>query len=796
MTCICSVYCDCKWIRNVFLLLSVILFSGCHTSLDDISPEKANGVSQGSSSPAGLIIAITGTRDAVYAVSPNAGIWKNAMDENRLFGAWTQLQASPRYSNCIAVDPLNNQHIVVGERNGDAINSSDNKCGVWESFDGGTTFPKVYYFDPSMYQAVLPDNLRNQLITSAIFTPQRTILVATTYGIARKAIGTSKYDFSHSPSSSLITALATFDDYILARDEKNIYISNSDGTAWATIPIPPVVDDLNVTWNARGDLFSIAGMKNIDGTKFFVYLSFKPTNDVGNKNSILIYDMLNNVWHSQLLVTRDGTGIGGRRFIKSFNIRKKPKQIGYGDQLIYCGAQELMQATGIDNNGIPTWKEFMQGRAAGPYTTPNDDVHSDIWDFHINPSGPHAFVACDGGIFADLPFSESPKWTSLNSGLHTQHIHSLVTSFNDGLNTIAYATSDNGCWVNQQANSWNVFENEGDANWVVNDQGNGNKLLSARHFQKAELISFPSLTSTPITINNDLTFPTNQIQCIQTLTSEAPQTSLDVVMLANLPLQYEQAKLLHNVPGIVGLPNARGGSVLLRNKHFELNADINLSMGKGWEILSDNLPAGTTAFWISGGHSKPQCYVYAVVNKVPGIYKRVGISTKGTGTDSWIWTRLDIDNVNPPAEYGPLFVNPYDTKILYVATSDGVFVSGNGGMSFFKDITLTDLISASGTYSISGTFSGGNGISLPGTSATHANPMCPLSCMAFDRESPGKVVAASPFTGVFYKHNALEWKDLSRYLPRPFTPISTIAISKSDIYIGTEGRGLLRINNY
>ena len=773
-------------IWNVLFLLSVLFFSGCNviTSGDDISPEKANGTNMGGLSTAGLIIGIAGNKGALYAVSPDAGIWRNGVDVNGKWGSWKQLQASPRYSNCIAVDPLNNFHIVVGQRIGDAIKNSDNKCGVWESYDGGTTFPDTYYFDPSAGKAQVPDASKIQLVESIVFTAQRTTLVATAYGIARKIISSNTYDFSHTPATTLITALSTFDECIVARDKSNIYISENDGLTWTTTPIPSSVDGLTVTWNARGDEYSVAVIKNPADNKCFVYLSFKPTEDIGSKNTILIFDVANNVWHAQTMTTGDGTGAGGRRFIKSFAISSQRSDVGYGAQLMYCGAQEIMQATSIDDNGIPAWTEFMQGSAAGPYPRPNDPVHSDLWDFHFEPTGAYSFVACDGGVFQNAPFSASPAWSSLNSGLHTHHIHSIATVSLDNLHVIGYATSDNDTWVNQQADNWMATGYEGDANWVTNDAGTGTVLISGRHFKNGALIPFPSLASKAITINNDLTFFINQIKCIQTRPSEPQQTSLDVVMLANLPF-----------PGVLGQPNANGNPVLLRNKTFNANPDINLSMGTGWVLAADNLPAGTIAFWLSGGHS-PVYFVYAVVNDIPGIYKGGIVVKKYPSGTSWVWTRLNIDNVDPPAEYGPLFVNPYDSKVLYVATSGGIYISGDGGNSFAEDVILTKLVTGSGKYPMYGTFSGGNGTSLPGTSATHANAMCPLSCMAFGRNDPGKIVASSPYTGIFYKNENADWKDLTKYLPTPFTPISAVTMSGSDIYIGTEGRGLLRINNY
>ena len=71
-----------------------------------------------------------------------------------------------------------------------------------------------------------------------------------------------------------------------------------------------------------------------------------------------------------------------------------------------------------------------------------------------------------------------------------------------------------------------------------------------------------------------------------------------------------------------------------------------------------------------------------------------------------------------------------------------------------------------------------------------------LSDMAFYRDNPNRVVAASPFTGVFYTNGDGSWRDLSPYLPQPHTPVSSVGIDCEAIYAGMEGRSLVRIVGY
>jgi hypothetical protein len=129
-------------------------------------------------------------------------------------------------------------------------------------------------------------------------------------------------------------------------------------------------------------------------------------------------------------------------------------------------------------------------------------------------------------------------------------------------------------------------------------------------------------------------------------------------------------------------------------------------------------------------------------------------------------------------------------------TTNGVVVSADSGNSFNPDTQLTNLISGSGKYPINSNFSGGNGNHVPQSMDSHANSMCPLSCMGFDRANPTKIVASSPFTGIFYKDGSHAWVDYSAWLLKPYSPISTVAIDDKDIYFGMEGRGLMRMYGY
>jgi len=238
------------------------------------------------------------------------------------------------------------------------------------------------------------------------------------------------------------------------------------------------------------------------------------------------------------------------------------------------------------------------------------------------------------------------------------------------------------------------------------------------------------------------------------------------------------------VPGPLGQPNPSGAPVLIRNTQFAASPDANSSQFQTWQIVGSDLPLNTRGFWVSGGHSNPVYYAYTI-NEATGnrLYRRNG---SGTG-----WSLLSVTGLLPGGWHGPAFVNPYNPNRVFVLTSSGIKVSTDGGANFQNDTALTALLTASGKFPLTGTFNGGNGNYV--VAGNHGVPMGTLSHMAFDRSQPSRMVAASPFTGVFYDNGSGTWTDLTGLLPKPLAPVSAVGISGPSIYAATQGRGLLRI---
>jgi len=368
-------------------------------------------------------------------VSLNAGVWKSVTD-----GQWRQLAQSPQYAYCSVVDPNNAAHIVVGERDGDAIDIHQNRSGVWESFDAGNSWS--YRFDPLSIAGCT-----SQAIPAVAFSSQSTLFIATSCsGIGRKPANASTFDFSNNPAGvSWVTALSISESKVWARTPDTLLVSSNDGATWTTKAIPTSLSvggtTYNITFPSRGGLFSLAA---VDAA---AYMFFKPNPDVaGNRNTLLVYNVATDSWTVQVLSSGDGTGLGGRRFIKTFILNRPdlPMVVGQRLQLFLSVGQDMHQATGLNSDGTLQLVDFAHTFGSGAPT--RDPIHSDIWDFYMASDGSTAWVACDGGVYQkSLP---TGGWVTYDQGLHTHHIHTVTVLPIDNVphSRLSYATSDNDAW--------------------------------------------------------------------------------------------------------------------------------------------------------------------------------------------------------------------------------------------------------------------------------------------------------------------------------------------------------------
>jgi hypothetical protein len=782
-------------------------------AINDISPDAAKIKFVAGTNASGLTQQLAGTAFTLYAVTLDAGVARSING-----GAWIRLTNSPRYAYSIAVDPKDNTHVVVGERAGDVAGIPNGGGGVWESMDAGATWKQL---------PTSPD-CTPQEVPAVAFSPASSILIGTDCGVGwRKAGSTSPFSFAAETSNGdVIRALTVSETKVWARNQQDLFVSTTDGQTFSTKSIPATY-----TFPRTGDLNSLAAF---DGAAYMTCCLVTQTgcdslDTAGNWNQMLIYNAATDHFALQpsLQFTSnpptpqlgcDGTKLGGSRFVRTF--RTTGANGAVTNRLFYGGAQEVHEAMSLNSSfQVSQWVRTLgTTECTATVCSPQDQVHGDVWDFLVTSDGLKEWVSNDGGVYTrSSSNSDWTAWALEDNGLHTHHIHTVTAmrSSPSGPANLAYATSDDSSWWWNGKAGWGTDAYLGDANWTVGDLGNASCSVMGLHLRTAELSGLGNPLKSGkvfqgITISNDNSRDgPESFNVIQSLWGDVRQPySLDALMLANLPLQWNDGTNLHSVPGSLGEaapPIGPQNPVLLRNTDLAANPDINLSKGNGWAVEENNLPAGTTKFWVSGGHFRPTYYVLAVDSAggehlftatgsviSPNLSIWHELNVQGNVFEMRPW--LDSGMLDGSPAYGPVFVNPYNPSELYVLTSTGVRNSETGGESFQTDSALTNLITSNGKYPPIGQFSGGNSTGI--RIASRAVTLGSLSDLDFRRDDPRLAVAASPFAGVFFRDKTGKWHDLTPLLPRPLTSVSSARIDCDAIYVGTEGGGIYRITGY
>src|ERR1019366_10291474 len=112
-----------------------------------------------------------------------------------------------------------------------------------------------------------------------------------------------------------------------------------DGLSWAVKFFPQTLNGLTINFPSRGDLFSLGAFD----VGAFLPCANDPTAPCGNMNRLLIYNWAQDAWLLQPRLDSggnpalgcDGTGLGGRRFVRSFVLNRQDLQpvIGQRHQL-------------------------------------------------------------------------------------------------------------------------------------------------------------------------------------------------------------------------------------------------------------------------------------------------------------------------------------------------------------------------------------------------------------------------------------------------------------------------------
>ena len=813
--------------------------SGCSSCehvvfYQDISPNIANGQSQYWASAAGLTADLVGDEDALYAIALDAGIFKSVNG-----GPWAQLENSPQYTTALAVDPLNNSHLVAGERTGDAIPATLNRTGVWESNDAGATWTHI--FNPSQ-QAGCRTTPGTHAVPAVTFSPTTgTLLIGTPCGVGRRPVGANQFDFTATPANvgpirAFAISRAPSGLTILwarasgaADGRTRLLWSASDGANWNVVLVPTFQDGYGIGRPSRGGEFTLAAFGST------AVLDFRP-NAASNANlwnpntsnycTLLYYFGQTNQFKVQALTsTGDGTGLGGRHrlqaFVSSGQSDNGVLASGQTLQIFFDAGQDIMRATGIANDGTLNWSRLALTRCAG--CPSSDDIHSDAWDVHYALSSGITRLATDGGVYKH----QGNSWVTQNDGLHTHHVHSLSVLPTRSYPRLAYVVTDNSEWFRDNKPlappfaDWTTYARLGDGSWSAADARGPAVSLLVRHSRLSVFTDFGlgMPNGAGIGANSNFTplcqpdpqngancrdftfFSTATFSFIQTTRFQQPLPLLDAVMLAPWPLMSQRNGLVQNivVGPLAGVQSLTGGPLLIRDRKFLASPDANQSQYQDWELVSNTVPLGAKGVWVANGHANPVFYVYTNLNGTVSVFRRDGGQTAWTQLSGIGAPVLDLGTV-----YGPLYVDPYDADHILILAADGIRIpditpgsSIGGNTPFEVDSVLTALLTNSGEFPMSLAFGGGVDSDVVAVSQAGVFPKAVLAQVAFQPAGSSHAIAvASPMTGLFYQSDRFRaWQTLSPYLPRPFTMPSSVGQDSLAIYLGMEGRGVWRFLN-
>jgi hypothetical protein len=746
-------------------------------SMVDLAPDPANVTAATSAafpsdSVTGQVVRAAGEASALYVVTTVAGVWKSSNG-----GAWQQLHGAPGNGGLIppppiAVDPANSSHVALGAAD-----------GVWESTNGGGTWTRV--LDPRSL------GCGSSFVSALAFSPASTLHVGMQCGIASRLVN-GQFKLSSSTAAP-VTGMVASQTQVWARTTVSMLFTTNDGASWSKEFNWP--NTISIRFNEFDSLAAV------DGFAYIVSGGNDQGSPCGRDNRIVVFNAQNGsfkevpvkfIYQGNLSGSCDGTGSGitGHKFVKSF-VRQDNIQATVGKklQIFYCAGQEILQADGINADGtVTTWTWILgtQGYSG------RDPVHADPWDFVIDtrPGGKTAWIVGDGGPYAyqmPNPYDFAGGfWTPEFIGLHAHEAITLSVMHSSPISRsrLAYPTSHNNGW--SRTSTWTVLPEPqwdlvgagGDVNWTNSDSSSPRWALLARQQDVATLMHFHTTDRRGITLlnlkkdANGVPLSTNiapggplTFQFIQAPKSAGRFPGVDAVMAVDLPITkpWDGATNPVMLPNSPLGQNSNGAPVLIRNRTFDANPDVNVAQAAGWAIEIPSFPANAMGIFVTGDRSSPVYYTFTQGGQL--------FRWNGASWGNPILTGLAFNGATNGV-YGSAFANPYDRTVLYAITGNAIMLSTNGGSSFAPENALTALVTANGK--------------LPTTSLSH---------MAFHYEDPDEVVAGCT-NGVFYSRGGGKWTDLTAFVPKPMVPTAAVGIDSEFIYVAANGRSPIGIRGF
>jgi hypothetical protein len=542
----------------------------------------------------------------------------------------------------------------------------------------------------------------------------------------------------------------------------------------------------------------------------------------------------------------DGRGENGRRFVKIYEVSEscpsyQSATIGHRFQLIYGAGQSLQQALSMDATGAITFDKVVGGAGDSAAGLIQTFVHNDFWDAYLPKDYcperfSTAFIANDGGVYQGSSawtdgHLRTMGWGLRGAGLRAHNVHDTVvtasaTASGDILSGLAYPVSDNGGWWRGADGVWSGDEAIGDGNYAAGDIGSHFALLwrqlggGCAGLGCAVLDDFNGGAQHIVLNNVGVAYGPTQIQAIQTGFGETPPNdSLDMAMLVSLPLSKADGATVSDPPGGTGTGTR---PALIRNENFNANPDGPNSGWQGWVTVSDQLPAGTQRFWVSGGHVSPTWFVWTDSTNptcADGLWR---LTPAASGAWSCMASGLTFVTA---ATHGPAFVDPFDPRQLLIdlaAPQDRsqarIQISTDAGAHFCDAPVLTALVTQSGDYPIVQAATGNAEYAprdaIAGVSSRYQGvPTSVPSAVAFNRHGPFRYLVGSPFTGLYLgvprgKHPFERfngdncqtsgwaepvWRDLTGAIPSSRSYISAVTLLDNAAVVAGEGRGVYEL---
>lgn len=790
-----------------------------------------------SPSPTGVIYAVAGDQAVTYAISLNAGVWRGGAGL-----PWISLPKSPRFSQCLSVDPSDRSHIFVGERDGDAAaGAAANHAGLWESRDLGVTWS--YALNPlTLTLAGSSLACTSQAIPCVFATADGGLLAGTQVGVVQRVGKAGPVlplagFWGRGPITGVAQTTTNSRTLILARTVNQLLWSFDGGVTVNAVGPPAQANDgagnprQMVPASSPGLGFGFAAY----GGRAAFIVSVDPAYP---RLASLEFDVDANTWRVDSVGAGDGTGLGGRLLIKAQPSAGFAASTGQPFALLMGGAQTVHLGTTNGDPRVPssargiTWRDVAETHWN---PTPPDhylmqtqsDVHTDIWDVHLSehPEGdPELMIAGDGGIFGSAlghilstSTGKSPQYLALNDGLGTHHVHvaRLIDPSYAHRSGILTSTSDNDCWwlasraYAGQKPLWQTGSNLGDGNAVVADPRVTDAVLLWRQADTTNIVRSMLAPTPPLDglagiypsahFSNEHQFSTVP----RTMGSEKDQ--LDLVALARFGVTAADTIATACDPNAPPLTNVGSGwrTVVVRTTDFAANRSISLPnpASAGWTLLAE-APSGSQRVWASGNRRAPTLFFYAETvaatatgtQVLTAFYRRLGgqnfyAQLPGIGATAFPGPLCGMN--------GPLFVSPYDPNDVYAIATDGIWqLVGNG---FALNAQLTALVTRSGTYPMLAGYvadvlnnSGdGKGLNLL---STRARKLTTLVDVAYDAADPYRVAIASAFGSVYFvdRREGI-WRDLTPLLPTPAAEIGSVSIAHDGVFIGYEGRSMWQV---